>query len=124
MKRSGRECGFTTVQYVVATSFSLVLFVVLANVLVDSYERAAVREALDEGVRSAVPSGSELVCTNRARASMRARVGGAHVRIDQLRCRRAGDAMVAEVHVTFRSWLPRVLPDWSIRLRASARVQR
>ena len=34
--------GFSTIQYVVATAFSLVLFVLVANLLVDLYARGAV----------------------------------------------------------------------------------
>ena len=55
MRRNG-EHGFTTIQYVVATGFSLLLFVLVANLLVDLYERGAVRDALDEGVRAGVPA--------------------------------------------------------------------
>ena len=54
MLRRG-EAGFTTIQYVVATGFSLLLFVLVANLLVDLYARGAVRDALDEGVRAGVP---------------------------------------------------------------------
>ena len=54
MRRRG-EGGFTTIQYVVATGFSLLLFVLAANLLVGLYERGAVRDALDEGVRAGVP---------------------------------------------------------------------
>jgi hypothetical protein len=111
------------VQYVVATSFSLVLFVLVANVLVDAYERAAVRDALDEGVRAAVPSGSPAVCELRARSVLATLAAGSHARIDQLQCKRESDVVAAEVNVTLRSWLPMLLPDWTLRLRASARVQ-
>jgi hypothetical protein len=110
------------VQYVVATSFSLVLFVLVANVLVDGYERAALRDALDEGVRAAVPSGSPAVCESRARAVIGS-LAASSTRIDDFHCTRQGDAVVAVVTVTLRSWLPMVVPDWTLRLRASARVQ-
>jgi hypothetical protein len=111
------------VQYVVATSFSLVLFVLVANMLVDGYERAAVRAALDEGVRAAVPSGSPTTCEDRARAVVAALASGAHTEVADLRCTRAGDAVVAEAKVTLRSWLPMFVPDWTFAVRASARVQ-
>ena len=55
MLRRG-EAGFTTIQYVVATGFSLLLFVLVANLLVDLYARAAVRDALEEGTRAVVPA--------------------------------------------------------------------
>ena len=110
-------------QYVVATSFSLVLFVLVANVLVDGYERAALRDALDEGVRAAVPSGSPAVCEGRARAVIGSLAASSYARIDDFHCTRQGDAVVAVATVTLRSWLPLVVPDWTLRLRASARVQ-
>ena len=120
--RRGQQ-GFTTVQYVVATSFSFVLFVLVANVLVDGYERAALRDALDDGVRAAVPSGSPVVCEGRARAVVASVAAGSHAQIEELQCTREGNAVVASARVTLRSWLPMLLPDWTLRLRASARVQ-
>jgi hypothetical protein len=115
--------GFTTVQYVVATSFSFVLFVLVANVLVDGYERAAFRDALDEGVRAAVPTGSPAICEGRVHTVTGSLAASAHIRVDELECTRQGDAVVAVARVTLRSWLPMLLPDWTVHLRASARVQ-
>ncbi|HEY1740457.1 MAG TPA: hypothetical protein VGI86_17220, partial [Acidimicrobiia bacterium] len=46
-----------SLQYVAASALALVLLVMAANLLVDLYVRAAVRDALDEGVRAAVPLG-------------------------------------------------------------------
>ena len=45
-----RDDGFTTIQYVIAVAWSLLLLVLVANFLVDLYARGAVRDALDEGV--------------------------------------------------------------------------
>ena len=39
-----------TLQYVLATACSLIVFVLLVNVVVDLYARGAVRAAIDEGV--------------------------------------------------------------------------
>ena len=52
------ERGFTTVQYVATVGLSLVFLVLFANLLVDLYARGAVRDALDEGVRTAAPAGT------------------------------------------------------------------
>jgi hypothetical protein len=41
-----RQGGFTTIQYVVVTGFSLLLFVLMANLLVGVYQRGAVRESV------------------------------------------------------------------------------
>ena len=49
---------FTTIQYVIAVAWSLVLLVLIANLLVDLYARGAVRDALDDGVRAGAPAGA------------------------------------------------------------------
>lgn len=123
MLRRG-EGGFTTIQYVVATGFSLLLFVLVANLLVDLYERGAVRDALDEGVRAGVPvaAGADN-CLARARGVVSSIANGSSVRVDDLSCVRAGDGIVATAHVVLRSWFPNLLPDWRLSLRASARAE-
>jgi len=119
------ERGFTTVQYVVATGFSLLLFVMVANLLVDLYERGAVRDALDEGVRAGVPIASTSEdCLARTRDVMRAIAGGASVRVDDLSCEPDGERVVATAHISLRSWFPMLLPDWRLTLHASAHRER
>jgi hypothetical protein len=114
--------GFTTIQYVVATALSLVLFVLVANLLVDLYERGVVRDALDEGVRSAVPlHGSAAACEERVRAVVRAIGGGSALHVDALQCDVHDGVVVATADATMRSWLPGLLPSWHVRLRASVR---
>jgi hypothetical protein len=120
MRRTAED-GFTTIQYVVATAFSLLLFVMMANLLVDLYERGAVRDALDEGVRAGVPaSASAEECLARARAVVESIASGASLRIDSMTCARDGDRVVANAHISLRSWFPMLLPDWQIDLRATA----
>ena len=119
------EGGFTTLQYVVATGFSLVLFVLVANLLVDLYARGAVRDALDEGVRAAVPMTSTPAdCEVRIHEVIRSIAGGSLLRVDELRCERDGDSVVARADISLRSWLPMLVPDWRLQLRASARQER
>jgi hypothetical protein len=115
------EHGFMTIQYVVASAFSLLLFVLIANLLVDLYERGAVRDALDEGVRAGVPAAaSPADCETRAREVLRSVAGGSLLRIDSLRCVREGGFVVATAQVSLRSWLPMMVPNWHLRLRAAA----
>jgi hypothetical protein len=115
------ERGFTTIQYLVATCFSLLLFVLVANLLVDLYERGAVRDALDEGVRAGVPVATDAHdCLARAREVVRSIAGGTSLRVDDLTCERDGDRVVATARVALRSWFPMLLPDWHLTLRASA----
>jgi hypothetical protein len=117
--------GFTTLQYVVATGFSLMLFVLVANLLVDLYARGAVRDALDEGVRAAVPmTATAADCEARVHEVIRSIVGGSLLSVEELRCERDGDSVVARAEVSLRSWLPMLVPDWELRLRASARQER
>jgi len=117
--------GFTTIQYVVATAFSLLLFVLVANLLVDLYERGAVRDALDEGVRAGVPiSATADDCAARARAVVQSIVGGSSIQIEELRCVRDGDRIVSTARLSLRSWFPMLLPDWRLTLRASAHRER
>ena len=124
MRRRG-EHGFTTIQYVVATGFSLLLFVMVANLLVDLYERGAVRDALDEGVRAGVPVASTADdCVARTREVVRAIAGGGSVRVDELTCVPDGDRVVATARVSLRSWFPTLVPDWHLTLRASAHRER
>ena len=119
------EGGFTTIQYVVATGFSLLLFVLVANLLVDLYERGAVRDALDEGVRAGVPASTGPDdCLARAHDVVRSIASGSSLRIDDLSCERDGDRIVATARVALRSWFPMLLPDWRLTLRASAHRER
>jgi hypothetical protein len=119
------ETGFTTIQYVVATGFSLLLLVMVANLLVDLYERGAVRDALDEGVRSGVPvAASADDCLARARDVVASIAGGSSLGVEALSCEPDGDRIVATARVSLRSWFPMLLPDWRLTLHASAHRER
>ncbi len=124
MRRSD-ERGFTTIQYVVATAFSLLLFVLVANLLVDLYERGAVRDALDEGARAAVPVAATADdCAARARDVVRSIASGSSIRVNDLTCVQEGDRIVSTARISLRSWFPMLLPDWDLTLHASARQER
>ena len=119
------ERGFTTIQYVVATGLSLLLFVLTANVLVDLYARGAVRDGLDEGVHAAVPAGASVQqCVARTREVVASIAGGSVLQVRSLRCSRDGDRVVARAAFTLRSWLPMVVPDWHVQLQATATIER
>ena len=66
-RRCGEE-GMTTVQYVAATAFSLIVFVMMANFIVFLYARGVVRAAVDEGARAGGRFGATTgECESRAR---------------------------------------------------------
>jgi hypothetical protein len=122
---ASEQRGFTTIQYVVATALSLLLFVLMGNLLVDLYERGAMHDALDEGVHAAVPvDATPTDCETRARDVVRSIAGGGLLHVDALRCTGDATSVVATARVTLRSWLPELVPDWSLDLRAIARRER
>jgi hypothetical protein len=112
--------GFTTIQYVIAVAWSLLLLVLVANLMVDLYARGAVRDALDDGVRAGAPAvGPVVACEARAHEVLLGLVRGPLVDA-QVRCDESGPFVVAEATVALRSWLPMLLPDWRMTLRAEA----
>jgi hypothetical protein len=114
--------GFTTIEYVMATALSLLLFVLAANLLVDVYERGAARDALDEGVRAGVPvRATSEECQTAARAVLASIAPTAYV--DELTCESEADRVSATARITLPSWLP-MLPAWHLQLRAHATRER
>jgi hypothetical protein len=115
----GNERGFTTIQYVIAVAWSLVLLVLVANLMVDLYARGAVRDALDDGVRAGAPAGSVAACEVRAREVVNGLVRGPLLNA-AVHCKQSGAFVVAEADVSLRSWLPMLVPDWNMTLHAEA----
>jgi hypothetical protein len=115
----------TTVQFVVATGLSLLVFVALANFVVDFYARGVVRSAVDEGARAGAPidlgTGD---CAARAHAVVSNLLGGPLGNDVQVSCRERRGSITAVADVTLRSWLPGVVPDWSFRIVGSATKER
>ena len=121
MRRASRGAsGFTTIQYVIAVAWSLVLLVLVANLLVDLYARGAVRDALDDGVRAATPAGASVAaCEARAHEVVAGLVRGPLLEAD-LHCAEDGAFVTADAQVTLHSWLPMLIPDWRLHLHAQA----
>ena len=117
------DAGFTTVQYVIAVGWSLVLLVLVANFLVDVYARGAVRDALDDGVRAGAPSSRPVAaCEARAREVLSGLVRGPLVRAD-VHCDAQNGLVTADANVSLESWLPMLLPDWRFALHATAQQE-
>ena len=104
----------------IAVAWSLVLLVLVANLVVDLYARGAVRDALDDGVRAGVPAAAPVAaCEARAREVVMGLVHGPLLHA-ALSCDASGAFVVAEAKVSLRSWLPMLVPDWRMTLRAEA----
>jgi hypothetical protein len=115
---SGEE-GMSTVQYVAATAFSLIVFVMMANFIVFLYARGVVRAAVDEGARAGSRFGATTAqCDSRARDVLGDLLAGELGRDVRVRCDSREDEMHASVHVTLHGWLPAVVPDWTFTLDA------
>jgi hypothetical protein len=97
----------------VATAFSLVLFVALANAVVDLYVRGVARAAVDEAARAgAAVDASEATCRARARDVLD---GVVDARAVHITCREVGGAMRARARVVLAGWMPG-LPTWTFTL--------
>jgi hypothetical protein len=118
--RARRADGFTTIQYVTATALSLVLLVLVANLLVDVYARGAIRDALDEGVRTGAPAGRTAAdCEAKAREVLDGLLRGPVGDDVTVTCTRVGAAMTAHAEGALASWLPVVIPPWHVTFDAS-----
>jgi hypothetical protein len=114
------ERGFTTIQYVIAVAWSMVLLVLVANLVVDLYARGAVRDALDDGVHAGAAAVSPAnACEARAHDVVSGLVRGPLLRAE-VRCREEGAFVVADANVSLESWLPMLVPDWHLKLHALA----
>jgi hypothetical protein len=120
-RRASDEHGLATIQYVFAVGISFVLLVLVANLLVDLYARAAVRDALEEGTRAAVPlDASPAACAARAQAVLDGLLRGPIGDGVRVKCDVALGVVVATADVRLRSWLPGLAPDWRFTLRSVA----
>jgi hypothetical protein len=121
--RSDDESGMTTAQYVAATAFSLLAFVMLANFIVFLYARGVVRAAVDEGARAGGRVGAGASeCESRADDVLGDLLGGALGAGVQVECREdQGEEVVrARAQVVLRGWIPGLTPDWSFTLEAQS----
>jgi hypothetical protein len=115
----------SSVQFVVATSLSLLVFVALANLVVDLYARGVVRSAIDEGARAGAPiDAGEADCEQRAKDVLSTLLGGSLDRTVAIDCRDEHGRMTAGAEVVLGSWLPGIVPSWSFEIAGSATKER
>ncbi len=109
----------TTVQYVAATAFSLIVFVMMANFIVFLYARGCSgRRRRGRARRESIRRHDHRMRFARSRRPRRLLAGrlGSDVHV---RCETTSeDEMHAIVHVTLHGWLPGLVPDWTFTLDA------
>lgn len=104
-----------------ATAFSLLLFVALANAVVDLYVRGVARAAIDEAARSgAALDATAADCRQRARDVLDGVVTAGAV---QVTCREVEGAMRARARVVLAGWLPGI-PTWTMVLEGEVVTER
>jgi hypothetical protein len=122
--RAREDPGFTTIQFVVATALSLLLFVTMANLIVFLYARGAVRAAVDEAARvGARADAGPKDCEARAASTLTGLVGGGLRSQVQVRCENGTDVVRVRADVHLAAWLPGV-PDWNFVLVGRAAKER
>lgn len=117
----------TTAQYIAATGFSLIAFVMMANFVVFLYARGVVRAAVDEGARTGGRVGASAAeCEARATDVVDDLLGGGLGTGVRVGCREDGrdEVMRARADVVLGGWLPGVMPDWSFTLEAQSVKER
>lgn len=113
-----------TAPFVAAVALSLLVVTVIANLIVFTYARGAVRAALDEGVRQGARVGGDVaVCEARTREALGDLLGGRlgdDVAFEG--CALEGGRVVARTTGRVRGWLPMV-GDLPLEVRARALVR-
>jgi hypothetical protein len=100
--------GFASVEFLVATAFSLLLLTLLTNVVVVQYGRGVVRAAADEGARAGSNVDADSPSTCQARADDVLSGLGRMASDVHITCREVNGAIVATTSAAFEGWLPTV----------------
>ncbi len=121
MAETGRaEHGMVSISYVLAASFAMIFFAILANFVVIQYASGAVRAALDEGARNGARADSGVpVCQATIDDILTGILGGPYGDEVSATCQDNGDVMVASAQAIFRGFAP-LVPDLTIDFEAVA----
>jgi hypothetical protein len=114
--------GFTSLQFLIASSLALVVFVALANIVVVQYSKAAMRSALDQGVRAGTIAGSADACEDRIAQVLGELLGGSIGETTDFECGVVGPLMQASGELTVDSWTP-FTGDFYVDLVAEASLE-
>jgi hypothetical protein len=97
----------------------VLLIVLAANVVVDLYVRAAMRDAIDEAARSTAPATTDAAtCTVRARTAIASLVRGPIARGISLQCTVSPAWVRVDAQTHAPSFLPGLMPRWTITVHA------
>ena len=118
VERVEADGGVSSVQFVLASAFALILFLALANLVVVQYGKGAVRSALEQGARAGTTAGIA-ACEATAGQVLDDLLGGRMSDGLVLSCSLSGGAMVSSASVVFESWTP-LTPDFAFSLSSSA----
>lgn len=114
--------GVTSVQFLLASALALVLFVAMANVVVVHYGRAAIRSALEQGVRAGSLDGDGVVCSEKIAEVLSQLLAGRMSDDLEVSCATSGDVMAATATAVFRSWTP-LSPDFVVEVNSRALIE-
>ncbi len=121
---SGCSDGFTTAGFIVAVGFSMLFFVLLANLMAVQYGRGVVRVALDEGARHGARYGvGDPACENRIREVLGGLLGGDMGSGVTYRCQGDSQRTRASAQVVFPAWIPGI-PEFRFQMAATAVAER
>lgn len=121
------DCGFVTIEYVLAAALSVVVLVAMANFIVFEYGHGVVRTALDQGVRAgaraAIPVATCQQAAQQVVDDLLGGPGGSMGGAVSITCRQVGHNLEATAQTRFKAWMPPV-PNWSFTASATAPVER
>lgn len=112
------ESGVSSVQFVLASSLALVLFLLMANLVVVQYGRGAIRSALEQGARAGTVAGIG-ACQRTAESVVQDLLGGRMSDGLTISCVADGSDFVASSRAVFESWIP-LTPDFEVSLTSRA----
>ena len=116
--------GFATMGFVVAVGFSMLFFVLLANLMAVQFGRGVVRVALDEGARHGARYGAaDTACENRIREVLGDLLGGEMGSGVSYRCAGNSNRTGASAQVVFPAWIPGI-PEFRFQMAATAAAER
>lgn len=123
-ERPQRDRGSITISTLFGILVVTIMVVGVANVLVFQFGRAAVRNALDEGVRvgaRATPGTEEVVCQQVATDTISQLAAGLGSGVT-ISCTNVGQSLQATATVHFDGWLTSI-SDYNGTIQASAAIE-